>query len=55
MATVDALNERFGLDAVSIASSAKKGTSARSAHASRQERRSPRYTTRLEEVVVARA
>ncbi len=55
MATVDALNERFGLDAVSIATSAKKGTSARSAHASRQERRSPRYTTRLQEVVVARA
>ena len=53
MATLDALNHRFGLDAVSIASSAKR--SARSAHASRQQRRSPRYTTRLDEVIVARA
>ena len=53
MATLDAINERFGLDAVGIASSAKR--SARSAHASRQERRSPRYTTRLDEVIVARA
>ena len=55
MATVDALNERFGLDAVSIASSVRKGTNGRNTHASRQERRSPRYTTRLQEVVVARA
>ena len=53
MATLDALNERFGRDAVGIASSAKR--SARSTHASRQERRSPRYTTRLDEVIVARA
>jgi DNA polymerase V len=53
MATLDALNERFGRDAVGIASSAKK--SSRSTHASRQERRSPRYTTRLDEVLVARA
>ena len=53
MATLDALNERFGLDAVSLASSARR--SARSTHASRQERRSPRYTTRLDEVIVARA
>jgi len=53
MATLDALNERFGRDSVSIASSAKR--SARSTHASRQERRSPRYTTRLDEVIVARA
>jgi DNA polymerase V len=55
MATVDALNARFGLDAVSMASSASRSRSAASGHASRQERRSPRYTTRLEEVVVARA
>ena len=55
MATVDALNERFGLDAVSIASSSKRSRNVRSAHASRQESRSPRYTTRLQEVVVARA
>jgi DNA polymerase V len=53
MATLDTLNERFGRDSVSIASSAKR--SARSTHASRQERRSPRYTTRLDEVIVARA
>ena len=53
MTTLDAINQRFGLDAVSIASSARR--SARSAHASRQQRRSPRYTTRLDEVVVARA
>ena len=53
METLDALNERFGLDAVSIASSARR--SARSSHASRQERRSPRYTTRLDEVIVAKA
>ena len=53
MATLDALNERFGLDAVSIASSARKR--ALSTYASKQERRSPRYTTRLDEVIVARA
>jgi len=53
MATLDALNERFGRDAVGIASAAKR--SARSRHASRQERRSPRYTTRLDEIMVARA
>ena len=55
MATLDALNDRFGLDAVSIASSAKRSRGVGSANASRQERRSPRYTTRLEEVVVVRA
>jgi DNA polymerase V len=53
MATLDALNERFGRDAVGIASAARKGVSA--THASRQSRRSPRYTTRLDEVIVARA
>ena len=53
MATLDALNERFGRDAVGIASAAKR--SSQSTHASRQERRSPRYTTRLDEVLVARA
>ena len=53
MATLDALNERFGRDAVGIASAARK--SARSSHASKQERRSPRYTTRLDEVIVAKA
>jgi DNA polymerase V len=53
MATVDALNERFGRDAVGIASAARKGEP--TPHASRQSRRSPRYTTRLDEVIVARA
>ena len=53
MATLDALNERFGRDAVGIASAARKST--RSTHASKQERRSPRYTTRLDEVMVAKA
>ena len=53
MATLDAINVRFGRDSVGIASASARN--ARSNHASRQERRSPRYTTRLDEVVVARA
>jgi len=53
MATLDAINVRFGRDSVGIASATARN--ARSSHASRQERRSPRYTTRLDEVVVARA
>jgi DNA polymerase V len=53
MATLDALNDRFGRGAVGLASAA--GKRRRSAHVSRQERRSPRYTTRLDEVVVAKA
>jgi len=53
METIDALNERFGRDAVSIASAAKRST--HTAHASRQHRRSPRYTTRLDEIVTVRA
>ena len=53
MATLDALNERFGRDAVGIASGARK--SARSTQAPKQQRRSPRYTTRLDEVIVAKA
>lgn len=52
MGTIDALNQRFGRDAVSVASAARK--TGPSAHASRQERRSPRYTTRLEEIATAR-
>ena len=50
MATLDAINDRFGRDAVGIASANRRVP--HSAHASRQERRSPRYTTRLDEVVV---
>jgi len=53
MDTMDALNERFGRDAVVIGSAARPAGP--SAHASRQERRSPRYTTRLDEIVVATA
>jgi DNA polymerase V len=53
METIDALKERFGRDAVSIASSSKLSTL--SAHASRQDRRSPRYTSRLDEIVTVRA
>jgi DNA polymerase V len=53
MQTIDALNERFGRDAVGVASAAARGGPR--AHASRQERRSPRYTTRLDEIVTARA
>ena len=53
MQTVDALNERFGRGAVGIASAERR--SQRKAHASRQERRSPRYTTRLDEIVTATA
>lgn len=53
MSTIDALNERFGRDAVIVGSAARQAGP--SAHESRQERRSPRYTTRLDEIVVARA
>ena len=53
MTAIDALNQRFGRDAVTVASAARSGQ--RSAHASRQERRTPRYTTRLSEIVAARA
>ncbi len=53
MQTIDALNERFGRDAVGVASAAR--TTPHSAHRSRQDRRSPRYTTRLDEIATARA
>ncbi len=53
MSAMDALNQRFGRDAVTVASAARR--SGPSAHASKQERRSPRYTTRLDEIAVARA
>lgn len=53
MNALDALNRRFGRHAVTVGgTSSHKGPSA---HASRQQRRSPRYTTRLEEVASARA
>ena len=53
MSALDALNERFGRHAVAVASATRRAGP--SAHASRQERRSPRYTTRLEEIARARA
>ncbi len=66
MSALDALNERFGRQTVAVASAARRATGAAevaragetarpSAHASRQQRRSPRYTTRLAEIARARA
>lgn len=55
MQTIDALNERFGRDAVGVASALRVAGAGPGGHASRQERRSPRYTTRVEEIAVARA
>ena len=54
MSAVDALNQRFGLGAVSVASGLQRAQGALR-HASRQERRSPRYTTRLEEIATVKA
>lgn len=53
MSALDALNQRFGRHAVSVASAARGAGP--SAHASRQDRRSPRYTTRIDEIVTAQA
>ena len=53
MGALDALNQRFGRQAVSVASAARRAGP--SAHASKQDRRSPRYTTRIDEIAVARA
>lgn len=53
MSAMDALNQRFGRDAVTVACASRRAGP--SAHASKQERRTPRYTTRLEEIAVARA
>jgi DNA polymerase V len=53
MSAVDALNRRFGRGAVTVASAVHQ---ARNGELSgKQERRSPRYTTRLQEIVTARA
>jgi DNA polymerase V len=54
MSALDTLNERFGRHAVDVASATRRAAGP-GAHASRQERRSPRYTTRLEEIARARA
>jgi DNA polymerase V len=53
MGAIDVLNRRFGRGAVTLASAAHQTRNGQ--HSGRQERRSPRYTTRLEEIVVARA
>jgi DNA polymerase V len=53
MSAMDALNERFGRDAVTVASAARR--LGPSVHASKQERRTPRYTTRLAEIATAKA
>ena len=53
MGAVDTLNQRFGRGAVSVASAQHQARNAQ--HAGRQLRRSPRYTTRLEEVSTVRA
>ena len=53
MGAIDALNRRFGRGAVTVGSALKQ--SRHTEHAGRQERRSPRYTTRLEDIVTARA
>lgn len=54
MSAVDALNLKFGLGAVGVASGLQRAQGAQR-HASRQERRSPRYTTRLEEIATVKA
>lgn len=53
MGAVDALNRRFGRGAVAVASTARRAPG--NGYSARQERRSPRYTTRLDEIPVARA
>ena len=53
MSAMDTLNQRFGRDAVTVASATRRPGP--SAHASRQSRRTPRYTTRLDEIASARA
>lgn len=53
MCAMDTLNQRYGRETVTIASAARRPGPSR--HASRQSRRTPRYTTRLDEIATARA
>jgi len=53
MGALDALNQRFGRGAVSIASTVQRDEHV--GYVSKQERRSPRYTTRLDEILTVRA
>jgi DNA polymerase V len=52
MDAMDALNQRFGRGAVTIASAMRQAGNNGTA---KQERRSARYTTRLAEIPVAKA
>jgi DNA polymerase V len=53
MSALDALNQRFGRGAVNVASAVPPARPAR--YSAKQDRRSPRYTTRVDELPVARA
>lgn len=53
MGALDSLNQRFGRGAVSVASSIQRDE--RAGYVSKQERRSPRYTTRLDEIPTVQA
>jgi DNA polymerase V len=53
MGALDSLNRRFGRGAVGVASAVHQPAHTR--HISRQDRRTPRYTTRLDEIPTARA
>ncbi len=58
MAALDAVNERFGRQTIAVASAVRQqplGQAGRTRHASKQDRRSPRYTTRLEDIVRVKA
>ena len=53
MDTIDVLNRRFGRGAVTVASAAHQVRNGE--HSAKQERRSPRYTTRIEDIAIAKA
>ncbi|MFO1339066.1 MAG: DUF4113 domain-containing protein [Burkholderiaceae bacterium] len=55
MTALDALNQRFGKGAVAVASAARLEAQGAALAAPRQQWRSPRYTTRLDEIPTARA
>jgi DNA polymerase V len=55
MDALDAVNQRFGKGSISVASAARLEAHSGSVAAARQEWRSPRYTTRLDEIPNARA
>ncbi len=58
MAAFDAVNDRFGRQTLAIASAARPPqpqAGGGASHASKQQRRSPRYTTRLDDIVRVRA